>query len=136
MNDNFVVIHGIGSEDLANGIADVLKEFKDYKVQQTPIIINAENYTVVQIKKNLEDYLSGNIPKNPAPPNWDGTVEHAPVPKPVPPPQPVNNNPQEQGNPKDLKNPKSTDAKGANPQSPDPQFGPPPSPGGDPNKKG
>lgn len=129
MNDNFIVIHGITSQDLANGVAGVLKEFKEYKVQETPIIISAENYTVVQIKKNLADYVSGNIPENAPPPNWDGTVEHAPVPQQPPPPQ-ANNNTQDQANPKNLNNPKgNNDSKGDNPQSGD--FGPPPSPGGD-----
>ena len=35
----------------------------------------AENYTVVQIKKNLQDYLAGKLVENPQQPNWDGTIE-------------------------------------------------------------
>ena len=130
MTDNFVVIHGITSEDLANGVATVLKEFKEYKVLETPVIISAENYIVVQIKKNLADYLSGNLPATATQPNWDGTVEHAPVPQ--QPKPPVNNQQTEQQNPKDIKNnPKGKD----DPSGGD--FGPPPSPGGAPvGKKG
>lgn len=128
MTDNFVVIHGMGSEDLAKGVTSVLKEFKEYKVQETPIVISAENYTIVQIKKNLAEYLAGDLPETVPQPNWDGTVEHAPVPQQPPPPQQVNNNSQEQANPKDLNNQKGNNVpKGDNPESGD--FGPPPSPG-------
>ena len=45
------------------------------------IIISTENYTIVQIKKNIDDYLAGNLEDNPPPPNWDGTIEKAPVAK-------------------------------------------------------
>ena len=83
MTDNFVVMHGLNSEDLANGITSILKDYKDYKVQETPIIISSENYVIVQIKKNIEEYLAGNLPETAEQPNWDGTVEKAPEPKPV-----------------------------------------------------
>jgi len=75
MTDNFVVIHGLTSKDLATNITTVLKEYKDYKVQDTPIILTTENYTVVQIKKNLDEFLAGNLVDNPAEPAWDGTYE-------------------------------------------------------------
>lgn len=57
MEDNFLVIHGISTEESAKGIATILKEFKDYKVKDTPYIISNENYKIVQIKKNFETYL-------------------------------------------------------------------------------
>lgn len=56
--DNFIVIHGIISEAYAKGIISVLKEYKDYKISQAPIVISNYNYKVVQIKKNLEEYLT------------------------------------------------------------------------------
>lgn len=85
MTDNFVVIHGINSEDLALSITAILKDYKDYKVQQTPIVISAENYTIVQIKKNLDQFLAGNLPESVSQPNWDGTVEHESTPtQPIP----------------------------------------------------
>jgi hypothetical protein len=46
-----------------------------------PIIISTENYTVVQIKKNLDDYIAGKFVENAPKPNWDGTFEKAPQPK-------------------------------------------------------
>ena len=64
MDANFVVIHGIQSEEGAKGIASVLKDFKEYKITETPIVISNDNYKVVQIKKNLEEYLAD--PKKPA----------------------------------------------------------------------
>ena len=77
MTDNFVVIHGLNSEDLAKGITSILKDYKDYQVQDKAIIISAENYAIVQIKKNIDEYLAGNLADNPPLPNWDGTIEKA-----------------------------------------------------------
>ena len=133
MTDNFVVLHGINSEDLAIGITSILKDYKDYKVLQKAIIISAENYTIVQIKKNLDEFLAGNLPETAPQPNWDGTIEQAPIaeqPKPV-----VNNKQQDQpseDNPN--QNIKGKDQKGGQQKQgdlngDDQQFGPPPSPG-------
>jgi hypothetical protein len=60
--ENFMTIHGINSEPFAKNIIQVLKENKKYKIDEPAIIVSAENYTVIQIKKNLEVYLA---PKNP-----------------------------------------------------------------------
>ena len=59
IDKNFIVIHGIKVLDNAKGIAQVLKEFKEYKIAEPAIVISSENYKVVQIKKNVEDYISG-----------------------------------------------------------------------------
>jgi Tfp pilus assembly protein PilF len=61
MTDNFIVIHGIISEEFAKGIKAILKDFKEYKIPQTPIIISNYNYQVVQINKNIEEYLTAPI---------------------------------------------------------------------------
>ena len=58
MEENFLVIHGIFSEDRAKEITTILKEFKDYKVKDTPYVISNENYKIIQIKKNFETYLT------------------------------------------------------------------------------
>lgn len=107
MTDNFVVIHGVTSKDLATSITSVLKEFKEYKVQDTPIMITAENYAVVQIKKNLDEFLAGNLVDNPAEPAWDGTFEKPEEPK----------KPKEEAKPSAGEQPASEDAEGA-PSSP------------------
>jgi tetratricopeptide (TPR) repeat protein len=84
MEDNFIVIHGMKSEEYAKGIASILKEFKEYKIQDLPIIISTENYVVVQIKKNLEDFLAGKFVDDAPKPNWDGRLEReTPAAKPV-----------------------------------------------------
>jgi hypothetical protein len=57
MTDNFIVIHGIVSQEFAKGITTILKDYKDYKISQTPIMISNYNYQVVQIHKNIEEYL-------------------------------------------------------------------------------
>lgn len=58
MNESFVAVHGIKTEENAKDIATILKEYKEYKIADNAIIISNENYKVVQIKKNLSDYLT------------------------------------------------------------------------------
>lgn len=62
MTENFVVIHNIGSEDKAKDIATILRDYKDYKIADSSILISNENYKVVQIRKNLADYLASKKP--------------------------------------------------------------------------
>ena len=59
---SFVAIHGLKSEAYAQDVAGVFRDDKKYKIAQPAIIISTENYKVVQIKKNLEAYLT---PKKP-----------------------------------------------------------------------
>ena len=61
MSENLIVIHGMPSEEYAKGIASILKEFKEYKISDTPIIISGQNYEIVQMKKNLEEYLASPV---------------------------------------------------------------------------
>lgn len=62
MTESFLVIHGPKSEESARNIAAILKDYKDYKIADPSIIISNENYKVVQIKKNLADYLTAKKP--------------------------------------------------------------------------
>lgn len=57
-NDNFIVIHGFKSYAAAEGMSSVLAEFKEYKVTEKPIILSAHNYQVLQMKKDLAEFLS------------------------------------------------------------------------------
>lgn len=59
---NLIVIHGINNEDTAKGIAQVLKEYKEYKIQDPTVVISSENYKIVQVFKNLDEYISGTGP--------------------------------------------------------------------------
>ena len=57
MNADFIVIHNVKDENQAKDINSILKEFKDYKVVEVPIVISNYNYKIIQIKKNLDEYL-------------------------------------------------------------------------------
>ncbi|KIA86985.1 tetratricopeptide repeat protein [Flavobacterium sp. AED] len=59
--ENFITIHGINSEVYAKDIAQTMKENIKYKIDEPAIVVSAENYKVIQIKKNLDAYLA---PKN------------------------------------------------------------------------
>ena len=56
-NESFIVIHGMYSQAEAQNVIDQLKENKEYKIVDPAVIISNENYKVIQIKKNLNDYL-------------------------------------------------------------------------------
>lgn len=80
--ENFLTISGIKSEAYAKDIAVLMKDNNKYKVAEPAIVISNDNYKVVQIKKNLDEYLTA--PKV------------VPVQSPVPQqavPQPVNPDP-------------------------------------------
>lgn len=68
--ESFITISGINSEEYAKAIITTLKE--KYKVETAAIIISDENYKVVQMKKNLDEYLAPRkptiAPKQPAVP--------------------------------------------------------------------
>ncbi|SDB62203.1 protein involved in gliding motility SprE [Flavobacteriaceae bacterium MAR_2010_188] len=52
----FVVIHGLNNIIGADGFADVLKEDK-YKVKRPCYTISSPNYEIIQMHKNLDEYL-------------------------------------------------------------------------------
>jgi tetratricopeptide (TPR) repeat protein len=56
--ESFITIHGINSEAYAKDIVKRLQEDKKYKITAIAVVISNENYKVIQIKKNLETYLS------------------------------------------------------------------------------
>lgn len=58
MTESFMVIHGAKSEVNAKDIATILKDYKDYKIKENGIVISNENYKIVQIRKNLDEYLT------------------------------------------------------------------------------
>jgi tetratricopeptide (TPR) repeat protein len=58
VNKNMIVLHGILNKVTAESVANYLKEHKEYKLKDTPIIISNEDYKVVQVNKNLEAYLA------------------------------------------------------------------------------
>ncbi|NER13226.1 hypothetical protein GWK08_07230 [Leptobacterium flavescens] len=56
----FVVVHGLLTKDRALGFAELLKINKDYKIDNENFVILSPNYRIVQIHKNLEEYLNSN----------------------------------------------------------------------------
>ena len=56
--ENFLTISGIKSEAYAKNVAGIMKEDKKYKVAEPAVVISNDNYKVVQIKKNLDEYLT------------------------------------------------------------------------------
>ncbi len=54
----FVVVHGFKQKEYALGYAELLNINKDYKVRDENFVILSDNYKIVQIHKNLDDYLS------------------------------------------------------------------------------
>lgn len=54
--ENFIVIHGIKSEQNAKNIVAILRDYKEYQIKDKTTIISNDNYKVIQIKKNLEAY--------------------------------------------------------------------------------
>ena len=80
MDKNFIVIHGLKDLEYAKGIASILKEFKEYKVAETAYIISNENYKIVQMKKNFEEYLTTPY-SDPVPPKAYVPKAKAPAPQ-------------------------------------------------------
>lgn len=117
MDQDFVVIHGMKTEEYAKGIASILKEFKEYKIQDVSYIISSDNYKIIQIKKNFEEYLKvGTQPIKPA---------TAPVPDIPVPATPQPNTKQGIGK----SQPAAQEAKDLNVKETDPNAGPPQAPG-------
>jgi tetratricopeptide (TPR) repeat protein len=51
----FVVIHGLSSRSAAQGFLELLQKDKNIKIEGEAFVMSAENYRIVQIKKNLRD---------------------------------------------------------------------------------
>ncbi|MBW4358947.1 tetratricopeptide repeat protein [Flavobacterium taihuense] len=56
--ESFISIQGIHSESYAQFVAALFAENEKYKMKQLGIVISNENYKIVQIKKNIEEFLS------------------------------------------------------------------------------
>ncbi len=55
---NFIVVHGLQSKESAQSTLFLLKDYKDYKVNDEAYIISSDNYMVVQIKKNWDKFIA------------------------------------------------------------------------------
>jgi len=57
MTDNFIVIHGFASKEAANSVLSLLKEHKNYKINDKVYAISTEDYKIVQMKKIFEEWI-------------------------------------------------------------------------------
>lgn len=53
----FIVVHGFKSEDYAGGYMELIKTNKKYRVTNKNFVISSPNYTIVQVHKNMLDYV-------------------------------------------------------------------------------
>lgn len=56
LEDQFVVVHGFKSKDFALGYAELLKNNKDYRVADENFVVLSENYKIIQVHKNIDEY--------------------------------------------------------------------------------
>jgi hypothetical protein len=58
LETRFVVVHGFPSRDYALGFVELLKINKDYRIDLQNFVILSSNYKIVQVHKNLPDYIN------------------------------------------------------------------------------
>ena len=63
-DQRFIVIHNFPSQDQALGFAEFLKINKDYLLDSENFVISSLNYKIIQIHKNLNEYLTEVINPN------------------------------------------------------------------------
>ena len=56
LEDQFVVVHGFKSKDFALGYAELIKNNKDYRIDDENFVILSNNYKIIQVHKNMADY--------------------------------------------------------------------------------
>lgn len=56
MDEVLLVVHGIPMEEKAKDIVTILQDYKDFKIKEPVLIVSTENYKVIEIQKNLDDY--------------------------------------------------------------------------------
>lgn len=54
----FVIVHGLNTKLGARGFGEVLRDSKKYKIKREHFEISSPNYKIIQIHKNLNDYLN------------------------------------------------------------------------------
>jgi hypothetical protein len=58
LETRFVVVHGFPSMDYALGYVELLKINRDYKIDLQNFVILSSNYKIVQVHKNLQQYIN------------------------------------------------------------------------------
>ena len=65
LETHFVVVHGFPSRDYALGYVELLKINRDYNIDLQNFVILSSNYKIVQIHKNLQEYINEIITPKP-----------------------------------------------------------------------
>ncbi|MFC4816365.1 tetratricopeptide repeat protein [Flavobacterium sp. GCM10023249] len=55
--ENFVVVHGISSKEFSRYLIELLQTNKEYKIKIPANVISSENYAVIQVRKNYNQFL-------------------------------------------------------------------------------
>ncbi len=64
LEEEFVVVHGFASREFALGFAELIRKNRKYRIAHENFVILSDNYKVVQVHKNLREYLNQlQIPK-------------------------------------------------------------------------
>ncbi len=58
LETQFVVVHGFSSMDRALGYVELLKINRDYRIDLQNFVILSSNYKIVQVHKNLQEYMN------------------------------------------------------------------------------
>ncbi|BCY27947.1 tetratricopeptide repeat protein [Flavobacterium okayamense] len=58
LDNDFIVLHGFKSKETAQAVLLYLKENKEYKVKDEAFVISSDNYRVVQVKKQFQEWLN------------------------------------------------------------------------------
>lgn len=61
----FIVVHGFPSMDFAQGFVELLKINRDYNIDLQNFVILSSNYKIVQVHKNLQEYINEVITPKP-----------------------------------------------------------------------
>ncbi|TAI47513.1 tetratricopeptide repeat protein [Flagellimonas allohymeniacidonis] len=56
LEDQFVVVHGFKSKEFALGFTELIKNNKDYRINNDNFVVLSLNYKIIQVHKNLESY--------------------------------------------------------------------------------
>ncbi len=65
LEEEFIVVHGFRSRDFALGYVELLKNNKDYKIDNENFVILTSNYKIIQVHKNLQEYMDKSLTPKP-----------------------------------------------------------------------
>ncbi|WP_445456199.1 type IX secretion system periplasmic lipoprotein PorW/SprE [Flavobacterium sp. HNIBRBA15423] len=57
IDEDFIVIHGFITEEVAKATLSVLQEYKDYKIKDKVYVISSNDYKIIQVKKKLQEWI-------------------------------------------------------------------------------